>query len=162
LLLTFDGKTVRSRDVAFKRSDPPISTTPSIEPLQAEISDTQVAIIDEESTLDDEPPVEVDNTTDAQMEDVNAPEGATNDASIDKSANIPPPRLEVPISRIPRRSPRNTSTATAFAAVKVFMTGNSDAVVDPITYKQAIYSPQPASWKDAMQRELVSVDDTGT
>ena len=161
LLLTSDGKTVRSRDVAFKRSDPPISTTPSIEPLQAEISDTQVAVIDEESTLDEEPPVDVDNTPDDQTQEVTAPEGAVSDAIINRSTEIAP-RLEVPISRIPRRSPRNTPLATAFAAVKVFMTGNSDAVVDPITYKQAIYSPQAASWKDAMQRELVSVDDTGT
>jgi hypothetical protein len=44
----------------------------------------------------------------------------------------------------------------------MFFTGNSDAVIDPLTYLQATRSPESESWKLAMKSELDSVGSTGT
>jgi hypothetical protein len=56
-----------------------------------------------------------------------------------------------------RRAPRLLQTVC-----KAFMTGNSDAVIDPLTYNQAMRSPEAASWNSAMKAELDSVGSTGT
>jgi hypothetical protein len=70
---------------------------------------------------------------------------------------------EAHVEVVPRRSPRFASAHAIYTTLSAtFMTGDSDAVIDPLTYKQAMESPEAVYWQKAMDSELASVMRAGT
>ena len=172
LVLNEHRKVIRSRDVIFKRDlkevnsrmtsslPPSTSTTAPIVVTDAEIRDAEVPAAEGVSI----PLQGAEGATPVTPAEEPEQIVQTGEEEGQISADTPPDTVEQspgPEASL-RQSSRLQSPGLALTAARVFMTGNSDAVIDPLTYGQAIHSPEASSWKEAMDKELTSVGDTGT
>jgi hypothetical protein len=154
LVLLDLGKIVRSRDVVFKRV---VAETPGEnEPVLAQEPTEEAIAAQPEPEGAAEPLLEVGQAIGAPDE-----REATPMVVVEPEQELPAVEAEVEV--IPHRSPRFASAHAIYVTLSAtFMTGDSDAVIDPLTYKQAMESPEAVYWQKATDSELASVMRAGT
>lgn len=156
-IVLLDGeqkKIVTSRDVVFQRSSPDV---PFIGPLPAPQPVDETAPPEPVATVDPVlVPVSDGLDTASGGNDGEQPAAAAaaeNNAVVETPEDI----LDIPVAAPePRRSPRIASLQFLLLATSI------EADSDPLSYQQAMNSPSSQHWIGAIERELDSVEKTGT